>query len=278
MWFIFALIAGIFFALNSLVVRLYVKKNKDSWAMSFFFSAMCAAILLPFFIYEFEFTNTWYFWGTLLILSVIIVIHNAMSFKASSLLGASTQNTLYKLRLLWLVIMGVIVFNEVLTLKTIAGMVLIVAAALMIIDYGKWKVSRKGIILVLLCTITGMLLAVLTKKIVGMSGVLTLTFLVFFIPAIFNAAAMPNFVKRAKKEFSNIKLMLIIGVLAVIANLALIKALSYDVLSGVYFVIDAGLIVILFGERLFLKEKERLPWKIAAVILAIAGAVLIHGM
>jgi drug/metabolite transporter (DMT)-like permease len=161
-------------------------------------------------------------------------------------------------------------------MQKIVGMIIIFSASLLIIDYSKWKVSRKGIILIILATITSTIYAILLKKVIGMSGILSLTFLACLIPAIINAVIIPDFFNRAKKEFSNIKMLLIIAAVGVVANLAMIKALSYDVLSGVYFIMDASLVLIIFGEHFILKEKERLPWKIAAVILAIVGAILLQ--
>jgi multidrug transporter EmrE-like cation transporter len=55
----------------------------------------------------------------------------------------------FKLILLFtgLIITGIIIFNEVLTTKKIIGMILIIVASLLIIDYKKWTASKKGIIL-----------------------------------------------------------------------------------------------------------------------------------
>ena len=276
MWFIFALIAGIFFAINSLIIRYYSKNNNDAMMTSFFFSFFSSIILLPFFIFEFKVTNSLIFWGGILLMGVILVISNMMSFKAAQLVDASTQNTVGKLRLLWMIIAGVIIFNEIITARIIIGMILILIAALLIIDYKKWNFSKKGILLIVLATITSTFYAILLKKVVDMSGVLTVTFLVCLFPAIINALVIPNFLNKIKKKIINLKLLIAIALVGVIANLALIKALSYEVLSGVYFIMDASLIVVLFGEHLVLKEKERIGWKIVAVLFAILGAILIH--
>ncbi|MGV8162258.1 MAG: EamA family transporter [Candidatus Nanoarchaeia archaeon] len=278
MWFIFALIAGIFFAVTSLLTRAYAKKRKDAWIMSFYFSFLCALILLPFFIYEFKFVNTWVFWGGLLLMGGILVVNNLVWFKASQTIDASTQSTISKLRLLWIALAGFFIFNDVLNIKIIIGMGLILLASVLVLDFKQWKISRSGVILIIISTFTITIYAILLKKLIGSAGALTLTFLVCFIPAMMNAMVIPNFFTRAKKAFSSIKLILAMSVAGVVANLALIKALSYNSLSGVYFIMDASLIVVLVGEHFFMNEKSRLGWKIVAVILAIAGAILIRGM
>ncbi len=281
MWFIFALISGVFFAINSLMMRRYAKEHEDMWIFSFSFSLFCSIILLPFFIYEFKLTNTAVFWGGVVLIGTVVVINNLMGFTASKLLGPSTQNIIGKFKLIWLVITGLILFSEVLTLTKIIGIILIISASLLVIDYKSWKVSRKGIILVFVGTLTSTLYAIIIKKLIVLSGPLTLTFLVFFIPMLLNAIVIPNFIKRVKKEYSkvsNIKALFFIGLAGSVANLALIKALSYSELSGVYLIMEASLIVIIFGEHFVLKEKERVLLKALAVCLAIVGALLVRGI
>jgi drug/metabolite transporter (DMT)-like permease len=278
MWFTFALIAGIFFGINSLMVRHYFRKHHDEWIFSFYFSFILTMIILPFFLYSHKIPNTIAFWGGILLVGIVIVIGNVMGFAASKMIGATTQSVVSKLRLLWIVIVGVVLFSEVLTTKKILGMILITTATLLVIDYKNWKVSKKGIILILLATITATIYAVLLKKLLPVSDTITILFFAGLIPAILNASIIPDFFNRAKKEFANIRWIISICFMAAVANLAMVQALSYDVLSGVYFVMDASLIIIIFGEHFMLKEKERLIWKAAALCLAIIGAILIHGV
>jgi drug/metabolite transporter (DMT)-like permease len=276
MWFIYALITGIFFAINGLIIRYYAKKNKDSLITSFYFSFFSAVLLLPFFIYEFKVPLNLVFWGGILLIGVVLVVGNMFSFRAAQLLGASTQNTIGKIRLLFMVLAGVVLFNEVLTLKMVIGMILILAASILVIDYRNWHASKKGVLFIIIATMTSPIYAIVLKSIIGDSGVFTVTFLVCLFPAIINAAVIPNFIDRIKLKLSDFKVLILIAVVGVIANLSLIKALSYNSLAGIYFIIDASLVVILFGEHFVLKEKERLAWKTIAVVLAIAGAVLIQ--
>jgi len=276
MWFIYALIAGVFFAINSLMIRHYARKNEDMWILSFYFSFIGSIISLPLFLYEFRVSYDWTFWGGILLIGVILVINNILGFKAARLLGATTQNVFGKLKLIWLLIAGIVVFGEVITLQKGIGMILIMAASLLILDYNNWKASKQGIILIILATFTSAIYGVLLKRVLGMSGVLTMIFLVAIVPAILNAIVIPDFWNRAKKEFINIKSLIAICIIGIIANLSMIKALSYNVLSGVYFIMDASLIIIIFGEHFILKEKERVIWKIIAAAFAIAGAILLQ--
>ncbi|MGV8151138.1 MAG: EamA family transporter [Candidatus Woesearchaeota archaeon] len=276
MWFLYAIISGVLFGLNSLVVRYYSKKHKDSLITSFYFSFLSAIILLPFFIYEAKISNTYVFWGGILLLGAILVLNNLLSFKAAQLVGPTATNTIFKIRLLWILIIGIWVFNEKITWINFLGMVMILVAALLIVDFKNWNSSKKGVLFLLITTITAATIAFLLKQMLTMSGVASLTFLIFLMPAIINAAVIPNFFKRAIKNFSNIKLLVLIALLGVLANFSLVKALSYDALAGIFFIMDASFIIILFGEYIWLKEKERILWKIASVILAIIGTVLIY--
>ncbi len=276
MWFYYAIAAGIFFGVNSLVMRYYSKNHKDAEISSFYFSLFSAILMLPFFLSERQIADTYIFWGGILLLGVIIVINNIWTFRAAQLVGPSTTNTILKLRLIWILLIGIWLFDEQVTWINIAGMILIMAATLLIVDFRNWKSSKKGIFFLLLVTATSALIALLLKQLLSMSGVLSLTFLIFFIPAIINALIIPKFITRAIKQFANIKLLVWIAILGVLGNMALVKALSFDALASVYFIMDASFIIILFGENIWLKEKERMPWKIAAVILAILGTLLIY--
>jgi drug/metabolite transporter (DMT)-like permease len=285
MWFILALIAGIFFAINSLMIRYYFKKHHDEWIFSFFFSFGIMLLFLPFFIYYVSnfgvSIKDIYFWIGMLLIGIMLVINNILGFKASKIIGATTQNVVGKLKLLWIIIAGLVIFNEVITIQKIIGMILIICASFLIIDYSNWKASRKGIIFIIVAGIASAIYGVLLKETLLISNIITVSFFACVIPAIFNALLTPNFFNSAKKVITNKqKVMWIASICCVggIANIAMIKALSYDVLAGVYFVMDASLIVIIFGEHFLLKERERLWWKASALVLAIIGAILIHGI
>lgn len=278
MWFLFALIAGIFFALTSLLIRSYAKKNADAWLLSFYFSLFSAIILIPFFIYEFQFPLTIHFFGGVVLVSVFIILYNFLTFKAAQFLSASVNSTLSKFRLLWILLAGVFIFGEHIVAKNILGMVLIIVSFLLIIDFKNWTSSRKGVIFVVLGTFVYSISAIILKQLALLSGTLSLTFFIFALPVIINALVIPNFFDRAKKEFFNWKMLLGIAIVAVIGNLALVKALTYNALSGVYFVMSASLVLVLVGEYIFLKEQDRLIWKLVAVILAIVGTILIQSV
>jgi drug/metabolite transporter (DMT)-like permease len=278
MWFIYALIAGVFFAINSLMIRQHFRKNEDQWVFSFYFSFIIGLCFLPLLLTNFSLPTNINFWVLTLLICVTLLVGNLMSFTAAKTIGATTANVVGKLRLLWLIIVGIFLFNESMNLQKIIGMILILSASFLIIDYSKWKVSRKGVILIILTTVTSTIYAILLKKIIATTDIFHILFIGCMIQAALNALITPNFFQRAKNEFKNIKWLIMIGVIGAIANFAIVKALSYDVLSGAYFVMDASLVILIFGEHFILKEKERLWWKASALILAIIGAILIHGI
>jgi drug/metabolite transporter (DMT)-like permease len=277
MWFVYALIAGIFSAINSLLVRSYSKKHKDSLILSFCFSSIGALILLPaIIIMQPSIPMNPIFWGGIILISALVVIGNSLTFGASKYVGASTQNVINKLRLVGILICGIIIFSDTITVEKMIGMLFVITASLLIIDYKNWHASKKWIILLLINVCIGVIMAVLLKKLILMSEYILVAFLLFFVPALINATVIPNFIKRLKDKIPDIKPIILITILGVVFNLALIKALSYKELSGIYFVMEGAIILVVFGEHFILKEKERLGWKIAAIILAIAGAILLQ--
>jgi len=277
MWLLFSILSGILFTILSLLTRYILKGDKDAWAYSFYFSFVGALVALPFVINNPKFSNNPSFWLLIIFVGGLIVLHNYLNFKSSNYLEASVVGSISKFRLLWVLLIGVILFDESLDIYKIIGTLFTVLAGLVI--YAKYKKveSKKGLVLIFSATFVYAAIIGFYKLLFEEFNSVTLTFFVFLIPALINLVVMPNSLSRitkmAKVQGKAVFLATFFGGLA---NLAMNHALSIGEASKVLVIIESFLVILLMGEYFFLKEKSAFGRKLLAVVLATIGAVLIR--
>jgi uncharacterized membrane protein len=278
MWFFFAALTGVLYTAEVLAGRFLLRSQKDAWAFSFFYILVGTAITLPFMLADFNVPRQLNLWGLAMLVGALIVTHNLLMFKASNHLEASLVGTLGKLRLAWVFVFGIIFLGAAFSWSQLLGTTLAILAGAVIIHKFKRPESMTGIILVLSSTVFAALIIITTKYLLRSFSVASLTFFATFLPAtILNFILMPRARARIKKLFrDDWRLVLLACGLGTFANLALNKALSLHDANSVVVISEVFLILVLVGEHTLLKEKEQ-PWvKVASVVLAILGAVLIQ--
>lgn len=272
MWLFYALIAALGYSGTILSIKHILRTYKDSWMLSFYFSLFGALFTFPFFLFELDFP-TKEFWLLLIITKVLVVAYNYTQFKAYHFLSATSIAVLSKIRFVFLFIAGV-VLNEILDIKSIFGIMLILGASLLAINYKKWQASKQGVTLVIIASFLFTAFALLTKPLAVNIKPFSFIFLGFIVACIINAIAMPNFKKRAQKK-PNTKDLLVLGFFAAIANVALAKALTFDQNTIVFFIFEASLIPVIIGEYALLKDKEHILKKVIAIALVLIGIYLL---
>lgn len=286
MWFILALIAGFASSISSLATRkVYLTGNKDSWAFSFYYSAIGALVTFPFIFSDYKVATTTAPWLLMLFVGALIVVHNLLNFKAASFISPAIKGVIEKLRLAWIFILGLVILHEVYnptkmigtSLTLIAGVVLAVG---IIYTQGKTTPKIKGVLFAGSATFIYALNIILYKFLFVDFSAKTLTFLIFLIPTVLNIILMPDFFKRTKEILKNHPVMLILSCVAgAISNLAMNSALAAGEVSKVIVVIESFLIITLIAEKMILREKDTfvsLLSKILALVFAISGAILIR--
>jgi len=278
MWSTFAILSGSFYTIQGLITRHVLKGNKkDAWAFSFYFSAVGALISLPFLLTNFKVAHAWSYWAVMIIVGLLIVSQNLLNFKSANHLPASVGGAMTKFRLVWVFVLSMIILKEALTWQKTLGTFLAVLAGIIIIKKVKKIGSAEGLTLVFSSTIFYAIVIILYKYLFQAFNSQSLTFFIFLFPMLINLVIMPNSISRiitlAKTDGIYVFIACALGSLA---NLAMNYALSIGEASRVLVIIESFLIVTLVGEHLVLKEKEHLLIKLAAVILAIMGAILIR--
>ena len=69
--------------------------------------------------------------------------------------------------------------------------------------------------------------------------------------------------------------MILAAAIGVVYNLCMVLGVKEEP-TKVFFVIEAGIILIVIGEYFWMKDKRNILLKILAVALAIAGAILLR--
>jgi drug/metabolite transporter (DMT)-like permease len=277
MWFSIALISGSLYTISSLLTRYLLKGNKDSWAFSFFFSAIGALTALPFAMQSISLPKEIWPWFLLIFIGFLIVTQNYLSFSASNYIEASISGAITKFRILWVFILGLIFSQELLTINKTIGIICTLGAGLLIIGTIPKSHSWKGSMFAITATVVYAIVILLYKPLFTIISSNVLTFFIFFIPAVLNLLLMPNSIPRIKKYMkTNPRIIILTCIVGGLANLTMNYALSIGESSKVLVIIESFLVMVLCGEQLFLKEKSYVWQKIAAVFLATAGAIMMR--
>jgi len=277
MWLIFALLSGFFYTVQGLITRHVLKGNKDAWAFSFYFSAIGALISSPFFLTNIKIAYTYPYWLMMVLVGLLIVAQNLLSFKSANYLPASISGAMTKFRLVWVFILGVIILREAFTWQKLVGTLFAVLAGIIILNKVNKLGSIKGLSLVFSSTIFYAIVIILYKYLFQTFNSQSLTFFIFLFPAIINLSIMPNSIKRIVNlgKISGLPVFIACA-LGGFANLTMNYSLSIGEASRVLVIIESFLVITLVGEHLVLKEKKHLLIKLLAVILAVIGAILIR--
>ncbi len=278
MWLYFALLAGGIYTVESLVARHTLRNQKDSAAFSIAYSLVGTVISLPFMLAASRVPHSVSLWLLAIAIGFIIVIHNFLVFRASGLLEASLLGAVSKLRLVWVFIFGIVFLSVSFSWAKLFGTLLVIAAGLIVVRRFRKPESKSGISLALTATLFNASVIILSKYLLGSFNAVSLTFFASFLPAlIFNLILIPHSVTRLRKLLKNHwRPVLLACGLGAFANLALNQALALHDANSVIILNEAFLVLVLVGEHLVFKEKQHLWFKLASIVLAIAGAILIQ--
>jgi drug/metabolite transporter (DMT)-like permease len=278
MWLFFSLLSGLFYTASNLITRQILKKgNNDAWAFSFFFSAVGALVSFPFMVMQMKVANKPQYWFIMLVVGVLIVAQNLLSFASSKYISPSVSGSITKFRLVWVMILSIIILHESSSLFKIGGTLLTVLSGIIIMKKLAKPKDKKGIYFAFGGTIFYAIVIILYKFLFSSFNSQSLTFFIFFIPMVINIIIMPKSISRIISLAKDKGKLVFIGcALGGFANLAMNQGLSLGEVSRVLVLIESCLVITLIGEHFLLKERENLKTKIIAVISATIGAVLIR--
>lgn len=278
MWLTFSLLAGFLYTGSDLLSRSVLKKKQDAWAFSFYFSAIGAIVTLPFAIFSFSAPNSLLVWLLMIGIGLLIVLHNFLKNKALNFAELSLGAVSYKLRLVFILVFGILVGQEILSLTKALGLIFALLAGVLIVLKFKKPEKLTGIYLNLFAAVIYALVITIMKYLFtnGFNSQ-TLTFFIFSIPAVLNFMLMPNVTARVSKTFlEDGKAIILACTLGAFANLAINYAYSLTEVTRVAVITESFLVLVFLGEHFVLKERESTLVKLLAVTFAILGAILVQ--
>jgi drug/metabolite transporter (DMT)-like permease len=278
MWFVFSALAGLLYTGEGLLQRHFLRKQKDAWAFSFFYSLVGAIVSFPFMLASPVVPTSIMPWLGALLVGLLIVGNNLFLFKAANSIEASLIGALFKVKFVWIFGLSIVLLGSAFEWTKLAGVAFTIAAGLVIVHRFKRPGSSAGIYLVLMATVLNALLIIMSKYLLDYFNPGSLTFFVSFLPAlVLNFVLMPRASSRIKSMFtSDWKVVFGICAVGAVANLVLNLALSLHDATSVMIISEVSLVLVLAGEHILLKEKEQLWVKLGSIVLAIAGAILIQ--
>jgi drug/metabolite transporter (DMT)-like permease len=187
---------------------------------------------------------------------------------------ASVFSTLLNTSMIWIVAMGYLVLDEAIHASDVIGAGIILASVFMLMEHRKGKLQLETSILlgVLLGLIFGVAFSMWVYVGKG-SDLLTWTTLSFFGTPLIFLGLKPRVARKAKHFFSGKLLprMLTLAVVWAIGNLASLAAYKGGNVSTIAPLLQTSAILSVLVSIVFLHERSRLRWKIAASVVCFVG-------
>src|SRR3990167_1796753 len=217
------------------------------------------------------------YWLAIIATCVLYGAGNVAYAKTLQRVEASIFSVLFATGAVWVMLMGIIFLDEVLSTSQIIGSVLIFIS-IAVLGYSKKSLKfSKGILFGLL---TGLIYGVATAlwAYVGRgSDVASWTAISFAGPSLVVLIAYPRSVKHMKSFLSGAKLirMALLGVTFSIGAVTLLTAYNKGNVSAVAPINQTAIVITTLLAVIFLRERDHLPKKILSATICFIGALLI---
>lgn len=281
-WFTLSLLSLFFFAGVELFYKVYIDRNKQLSAnfISILPNIFLIGIAFVFIIIEHDFSLNHVVWWTLVTESILYVIAVSFFYESYKTISASIAAILGTGSVIVSTTIGILLFNEVISVEKFAGIVLVILA-IAILHFKKSRVHIKGFSLALIGGIIFGIAYVFDKYIVVSNG-LSPNMVLFLSPIISLPVKLAINRGSVVKQFKNInKPSIVYAVCTAIMIFAAYKMtfLAY-IAGGEVGKVDAinnfVVFIIIAGEIVFLKDRSNLTKKILCAFIAVVGIWLLR--
>lgn len=220
-------------------------------------------------------------WLALAASSILYTIFTFLNYKAFQTVEATERAVVSQIQIGWVVLMGVLLLGEHPGFAQAAGIVLVVAGALLCTyrkTHHRWGVQ--GVQLVAFGSLVSGTATLADKVAIGYFPILLYAFWLFVLPAavalaIMGRKAMARMRGAWKRHGAGP--LLLLAVASTLPYVALLLALQLMPVSEVVPLINTNIVLTALGGMLLLGEHEGWPQKVLGAILAFAGAWMIGG-
>ena len=278
-WFIYSLLAALFFSAQRITSRIILREKGDPIAFTMIHDFLSGVFILPLlFFFDISFPAKPTTWVFFLLATVFFTFSDSFSFNAIQNLDISTYQIINQLRHVFVLFGAFLLYNESLSFFKLLGVFLIILGAVITLYHGK-KVSfntqyKKGILFTVLAAFFVSLAFMSDKTLLqdfsfilyaslSMLGIGVLGSL--YLLAIGKGKSL---VKECKLQGKSIFL---VALLFAGYKIFIVLSVATGELSKVIPVTQSSLVFIVLGGIVFLKEYERLWQKIIGVFVIALG-------
>ena len=214
-------------------------------------------------------------WLLLLLASTLWLICDSLNLEALKHLSAADSDIFNTLRIVLLALIGVILFKDSLSASAILGIMIIIGAMLLNVDFSVLEFN-KGTALALTATVFAAFAITIDKILLSMIEPALVVFFGFLIPGILLALRRPAEVRHVLPCLRSIGAPLLIApILGVIRYHCMVHAYSLGQLSSVTMILQATVFLVFLLELVVMKEKSRLHRRCCSSLGCVVGAVLV---
>lgn len=277
-WFVYALLAALFSAISRNITRLSMKDGGDEKAFTIIHNLAAVIIVIPLII-----SSSWWLpkIGKVWILFVAAMIFYTVAdwavVKALKTVEASVHLVLIRLRTIWVLLGGWLIYQELFSVGKIIGSILIILGTILAVVNKKKFTLPKGAFFTFLASVCLSAGFLTDKTLVQFFPVPVYTFLSLLIPSILIGATMKNqVISRLQLEWQKKKLaVLLAGGLFGLYFLFQSYAFKVGEVSKGAVVIESSVITGALLAFFLLNERENMLLKILGAILVFLGVMAV---
>lgn len=278
-WFFYALLGASLFTIFSIYIKVTLFDEKDVKIFTVLLNSMTGVVLLILSFFTERFIS-------LSLSQVGLILLASLLFAAASMLIISARQKeevgkvtiVRQAAILWVLLGGIIIFQENLTLQKVVGVVLILSGGILSLwKNHEFKVT-KSLFYVFIATILISIDAMIANSIIddNLSPALY-SGTVISLGVIWQSIALKHTFSRLKRELIEHRTKFVIPSLLMSGSMfSLLKGYQQGAISQVYPVYSVYLILTVLAGIIFLKERELLGRKIFGSLLVFLGIVLIR--
>lgn len=277
-WIFLAFSSVIFFTSLSLLQRILAVDSKHPRAMAVLFNSIAALIAFLIFTLtgafkSFVLPTAPKAWVALLVASFCYAMFERGRFVAAKLLDASVMTTIVNISVLVAFVGALFLYSEPLSLHKLLGGFLIIGALFLVSMNNKTKkFSKEGITVAVTISIMLGLGWMLDKLGAQFFNASTYNIFIWTVPIVFIYFPHIGFdVMKTELKLASWKVILLAG-LNVIGYLLQLKALEIAEATRVIPIVQTSTLLTILLGIVLLKEREHIPRKIIAGLMAISGA------
>jgi transporter family protein len=271
-------------SINGIIQKTVLRKaTTDPIAFAIYFQLLAGLVALPFAIFavhtpQFNLVII----GMLIANSMLYAFVNILGFLALKAIELSQSAILSSVSSLWILIGGVLFFNETINFKKVLGILLIILG-IIVVFFHKKRMQPFSLphIFILLSTIFIAIGGLLDKYLIDYFEISSYQFITYFLQAIFTALLVPQVIKDIQPliKFNMHNLMIIVA--ACIINLGVFSyffALKQGgEISNISPILQTSTIITIILSSLLLKERDNLLKKILAAAIIFIGLIFLKG-